>query len=122
MDNIEKSYKEIVVKIIDDIKNTQKSIFAGANKNLLDLYYRIGEHIDKNANWGNKFIDNLAMDIKINFPKIKGFSIRDLRICINIIKYAVIAKLCRRRLHKYLGAILCIFLIKLTIIIKDYGI
>ena len=75
MANIEKIYKEIVVKIIDDIKNTQKTIFAGANKNLLDLYYRIGEHIDKNANWGDKFIDNLAMDIKMNFPKIKGFSI-----------------------------------------------
>ena len=28
---IEKSYKEIIVRIIDDIKNTQKAIFAGAN-------------------------------------------------------------------------------------------
>ena len=90
MDNIEKSYKEIVVKIIDDIKHTQKSIFAGANKNLLDLYYRIGEHIDKNAVYGNKFIDNLSMDLKINFPKSKGFSARNLHnmhkyyeICIN---------------------------------------
>ena len=79
MDNIEKTYKEIVVKIIDDIKNTQKTIFAGANKNLLDLYYRIGEHIDKNAVYGNKFIDNLSMDIKLNFPNLKGFSSRNLR-------------------------------------------
>ncbi len=90
MDNIEKSYKEIVVKIIDDIKNTQKTIFAGANKDLLGLYYRIGEHIDKNAVYGNKFIDNLSMDLKINFPKSKGFSDRNLHnmhkyyeICIN---------------------------------------
>ena len=76
---IEKSYKEIVVRIIDDIKNTQKSIFAGANKDLLGLYYRIGEHIDKNAVYGNKFIDNLSMDLKINFPNSKGFSSRNLR-------------------------------------------
>lgn len=79
MDSMEKSYKEIVVKIIVDIKNTQKTIFAGANKNLLDLYYRIGEHIDKNAVYGNKFIDNLSMDLKINFPNSKGFSARNLR-------------------------------------------
>ena len=41
MDNIEKSYKEIVVKIIDDIKNTQKTIFAGANKDLLGVAVEI---------------------------------------------------------------------------------
>ena len=90
MDNIEKSYKEIVVKIIDDIKNTQKSIFAGANKNLLDLYYRIGEYIDNNAVYGNKFIDNLSMDIKLNFPNSKGFSARNLH---NMHKYYKICKL-----------------------------
>ena len=89
MDNIEKSYKEIVVKIIADIKNTQKTIFAGANKNLLDLYYRIGGYIDNNASWGNKFIDNLAVDIKINFPNNRGFSVRNLK---NMHKYYKICK------------------------------
>ena len=78
MDNLEKSYKDLVAKIITDIKNTQKTIFAGANKDLLSLYYRIGEHIDKNAVYGNKFIDNLSMDLKINFPNSKGFSARNL--------------------------------------------
>ena len=47
MDSIEKSYKKIVVKIVEDIKNTQKTIFAGANNDLLNLYYRIGKHIDR---------------------------------------------------------------------------
>ena len=89
MDNIEKSYKEIVVKIIADIKNTQKTIFAGANKDLLDLYYRIGGYIDDNASWGNKFIDNLAVDIKINFPNNRGFSVRNLK---NMHKYYKICK------------------------------
>lgn len=90
MDNLEKSYKDLVAKIITDIKNTQKTIFAGANKDLLSLYYRIGEHIDKKAVYGNKFIDNLSMDLKINFPNSKGFSARNLHnmhkyyeICIN---------------------------------------
>ena len=45
MDNIEKSYKEIVVKIIDDIKNTQKTIFAGANdwNHNKDLLHIVGK-------------------------------------------------------------------------------
>lgn len=79
MENLEKSYKDLVAQIITDIKNTQKTIFAGANKDLLGLYYRIGEHIDKNAVYGNKFIDNLSMDLKVNFPNSKGFSSRNLR-------------------------------------------
>ena len=90
MDNLQKSYKDLVAKIITDIKNTQKTIFAGANKDLLSLYFRIGKHIDKNAVYGNKFIDNLSMDLKLNFPNSKGFSVRNLKnmhkyykICIN---------------------------------------
>ncbi len=51
---------------------------------MLDLYYRIGEYIDNNASWGGKFIDNLAIDIKINFPNIKGLSVRNLK---NMHKY-----------------------------------
>lgn len=86
---IEKSYKETIVKIIDDIKNTQKAIFAGANKDLLGLYYRIGEHIDKNAGYGKNFIENLSMDIKLNFPSTKGFSVRNLK---NMRKYYKICK------------------------------
>ena len=29
--------------------------------------------------WGNKFIDNLSMDLKMEFPEVKGFSIRNLK-------------------------------------------
>ena len=29
--------------------------------------------------WGNKFIDELAIELKISFPSIKGFSVRNLK-------------------------------------------
>ncbi len=33
----------------------------------------------QNSQWGNKFIDNLAIDIKLEFPDLKGFSVRNLK-------------------------------------------
>lgn len=43
------------------------------------LYWNIGNVILKNSEWGNKFIDTLAKDIKGEFPKLKGFSVRNLK-------------------------------------------
>ena len=31
------------------------------------------------SEWGNKFIDNLAQDIKTEFPETTGFSVRNLK-------------------------------------------
>ena len=122
MDNIEKTYKEIVIKIIDDIKNTQRSIFAGANKNLLDLYYKIGEHIDKNAVYGNKFIDNLSMDLKINFPNTKGFSPRNIHGMHKYYKICISIQFCRRRLPNCHRKKTLIFISGLVILIKNRNI
>ena len=35
--------------------------------------------INNHKSWGSKFIDNLAQDIKIDFPDMKGFSVRNLK-------------------------------------------
>ena len=43
------------------------------------LYYRIGLVINEHKSWGNKFIENLAADIRISFPACKGFSVRNLK-------------------------------------------
>lgn len=69
--------------IIDDIKSKirqarHRAIFA-ANSELILLYWNIGKVINKNNSWGNKFIENLARDIKLEFPNAKGYSIRNLK-------------------------------------------
>lgn len=33
----------------------------------------------ENCKWGNKFIESLSKDIKISFPDITGFSVRNLK-------------------------------------------
>ena len=49
------------------------------NADLLLLYHSIGCIINDHKSWGNKFIDNLATDIKMSFPESKGYSVRNLK-------------------------------------------
>ena len=43
------------------------------------LYHSIGCVINAHKSWGNKFIENLAQDIKLEFPKTTGYSVRNLK-------------------------------------------
>lgn len=81
---LEKDFKDIVFEIKNQINNTQIEIFQNANKSLLKLYYNLGKIIEENSSWGNKFIDELAIELKVTFPNIKGFSVRNLK---NMKKY-----------------------------------
>ena len=76
---IEKSFQEVADIIKSAITNTQLEIMNDANKKLVNLYYNIGKTLEENSNWGNKFIDNVAMELKISFPNLKGFSVRNLK-------------------------------------------
>lgn len=49
------------------------------NKELIFMYWNIGRVILENSKWGNKFIDNLSVDLKLEFPEITGFSVRNLK-------------------------------------------
>lgn len=84
---MEKDFKTIVKEVKSQINNTQIEIFQNANMSLLNLYYNIGKIIYKNSKWGNKFINELAIELKISFPNIKGFSVRNLK---NMKKYYLI--------------------------------
>ena len=46
---------------------------------MLVLYHSIGEVINEHKTWGNKFVENLAADIKISFPDATGYSVRNLK-------------------------------------------
>ena len=81
---IEKDFKSVIEDIKNEINNTQYEIFKNANKKLLSLYYSIGKIITEKSSWGNKFIDELSKELKIIFPNIKGFSVRNLK---NMKKY-----------------------------------
>lgn len=81
---IEKSnqYKELISGIKLQIKNSKQQALLAVNKELLILYWNIGNVILKyqdKEGWGAKIIDNIAKEIKDGFPDQKGFSARNLK-------------------------------------------
>ena len=72
-------YLDIVETIKLEIKSAQYQAAVSVNRELIMLYYNIGKIINEHKTWGNKFIENLAADIRISFPDTKGYSIRNLK-------------------------------------------
>lgn len=76
---LDKTYNNIINDIKRDINKTQLDIMINANISLVNLYYRIGKVLYENSSWGNKFVEKLALELKLSFPNQKGFSIRNLK-------------------------------------------
>lgn len=72
-------YLETISAIKSEIKGAQYRAVLGANRELIMLYWRIGQVINAHKTWGNKFVENLAADIKLEFPNATGYSARNLK-------------------------------------------
>ena len=72
-------YISVVENIKREIKAAQYRAAIHANVDMLLLYHDIGCVINEHKFWGNRFIDNLATDIRIDFPESKGYSVRNLK-------------------------------------------
>jgi len=72
-------YFEVLESVKTRIKTAQYKAVLGANKELMELYHNIGQIIIANTKYGAKFIENLSMDIRLEFPDIQGFSVTNLK-------------------------------------------
>ena len=72
-------YLDLVQSIKQEIQHAQYKAALSVNKELIGLYYNIGQLINEHKTWGSKFIENLAADIKLSFPDAKGYSVRNLK-------------------------------------------
>jgi Uncharacterized conserved protein len=72
-------YFGVLENIKAQIRSAQYKAVVGANRELLTLYWNIGNIIINNKIWGNKFIENLSRDIKADFPNVTGYSVRNLK-------------------------------------------
>ena len=72
-------YLSVIESIKTEISKAQYAAALQVNKELTLLYYHIGRIINEHKAWGNKFIDNLARDIKIAYPNSTGYSVRNLK-------------------------------------------
>jgi predicted nuclease of restriction endonuclease-like (RecB) superfamily len=76
---LDNKYFEIIHNIKQQIKTAQYRAVLSANRELTMLYWNIGRIINEKAVWGNKFVENLAKEIKIEFPNATGYSVRNLK-------------------------------------------
>ena len=72
-------YLSVIENIKSEIGKAQYKAALQVNRELILLYYEIGKIINEHKSWGNKFIDNLAKDIKLAFPNSTGYSVRNLK-------------------------------------------
>lgn len=72
-------YLQILKEACDFIYKAQYNAVIGANYALVKRNLKIGQLLISKSEWGNKFVDNLAKDIKAEFPETTGFSVRNLK-------------------------------------------
>lgn len=78
-EKLDKKFINIINEIKNEIKTTQIKIAIEANENLINLYFKIGKILNDHYKYGNKFIDDVARELKFEFPSIEGFSVRNLK-------------------------------------------
>ena len=79
IDKIE--YAKWIKSIKAKIHKTRIKVALTLNSDVLELYWSIGKDIyDKQLenDWGSKIIDQISIDLRCEFPNIKGFSKRNI--------------------------------------------
>jgi len=72
-------YFKVLESVKAAIQNARYRAVLGANREQILLYWNIGRVIIGNTRYGAKFVENLARDIKSEFPNAKGYSARNLK-------------------------------------------
>lgn len=75
-------YKEWIASIKDKIKSSQIKASMKVNKELLELYWHIGEDIvnqQRYSKWGDGLLRQMGVDLKKTFPDMSGFSETNLK-------------------------------------------
>ncbi len=75
---LEEEFKNVIVRIKNEVKSTQIKTAISMNENLINLYFNLGKIINDNYKYGNKFVSEVFRELKISFPKLSGFSERNL--------------------------------------------
>jgi len=76
------NYDDFLNNLKKHIRRTQVKAALAVNQELVTLYWQIGREIltkEQGQGWGAKVVERLAMDLKREFPEMKGFSSRNIR-------------------------------------------
>jgi len=80
-DYVEQAYGEFLAGIKASIRDARLRAGRAINRELIALYWRIGEEIVKRQelhSWGKSVVERLAADLRLEFPGTSGFSTPNL--------------------------------------------
>lgn len=86
---VNSEYLNLLNELKEKIRLAQIRTVLTINVQMLAVYWEIGQVIsshEKQKGWGAKIVDHLAADLRIEFPKLKGLSPRNLRYMRNFSK------------------------------------
>jgi predicted nuclease of restriction endonuclease-like (RecB) superfamily len=78
---LDKSYGQILHDLKEKIRQARLRASVAVNAQLIQVYWEIGRTIleqQKKSGWGKKIIKRLSMDLRAEFPDMRGFSERNL--------------------------------------------
>lgn len=79
---ISPEYKTWLIDLKNKIRSSQIKASLLVNSFLIEFYWEIGKMISEKENiWGEKLIEQVAKDLKNEFPDLKGLSTRNLKYC-----------------------------------------
>lgn len=76
-------YKNWLVDLKQRLQLMQMKAAVAVNQQLLLFYWQLGADIvekQQKTSWGSGFLQQLSIDLMSDFPEMKGFSYRNLRI------------------------------------------
>ena len=79
--NLDKGYSQFLDVLKKEIPQAQVRAHLSVNRELILLYWKIGKMIIERQSaegWGAKVIQQLSKDLQLEYPKMKGFSTRNL--------------------------------------------
>ncbi len=74
---INKDYKDFLIDLKTRIRSAQIKAAHVVNRELIQLYWEMGKSIierQKSTQWGSGFLEQLAKDLRSEFPGMEGFS------------------------------------------------
>lgn len=79
------SYATLLQQVKKRVALAQKKAIYAANEEMLSMYWDIGKILSesqKQIGWGNNALEQLSNDLKNEYPKVKGFSVRNCQFMI----------------------------------------
>jgi predicted nuclease of restriction endonuclease-like (RecB) superfamily len=75
-------YKKWILELKSKIRSTQIKAAMAVNSALIEFYWDLGKMIaEKQTVWGSKLIEQIANDLKAEFPDMEGLSSSNLKYC-----------------------------------------